>query len=389
MLTFSSYQNAIITLLPLFSSVTCGILMLLSLRHSLTGDEHKLKSITGLYLGMATLAWLTTFTYYYEPEVFVFLNALCLLTYLLNPILFYHIVYRLTALHEKKKFSGWHYLAPVALAALLLAWSLFVPYEVQLEIVEGKGQVIPEGKYEMYAHLFLSKPLLRMLFNATYSLLTVWLLATYYRKAARPTSLVRKPSRWIVFITAISLVSMFVSILIWTTPRDRILFSVWTQLVIFFVVLQHILLTYHVIRRKYLLFVIVPEFRHSVQNETEQQFQSEKISQSALETYFSEQKPYLRTDFRITELAEAFNISRARASAFINKTYGINFNRYINQWRLKEMQRLSRLPENQGQQTGNYLHKAGFTDRRQYNRVLKAERDAAEAEGTNAENNRQ
>ncbi|MDR2084467.1 MAG: AraC family transcriptional regulator [Bacteroidales bacterium] len=381
MSSFLLYLNAITTLIPVFSALSCGIMISLSIGDSLSLEEKKLKSIVAFYFGLAAIGWFTTFCYGYYPKVFVFLNVPCMLTFTLIPVLFYRIIYFLTHLEQKDRFSLLHYLIPAILTIVLLVWSFFVPFDIQLEIVNGKGLVIPAG-YETYTKLFTSKPALRALFGIIYYAMIILLLVRYYKKACAPKSLVRKPAKWVFFLVGISVASMLSSMLPTFTPRSVIFTSVWTFIAAIGIATQHILLTYHIIRRKYMLYLIYPEAsqvrNRQVQKEKTdhptRRHHSGKITQQKFNAYLQKEKPYLRSDFRITELVDVFDVNRSEISGFINEEYGMNFNAYINQWRLKEMKRLAALPSNRDQNVNTYVTKAGFNDLRQYYRVLSRER---------------
>jgi hypothetical protein len=68
------------------------------------------------------------------------------------------------------------------------------------------------------------------------------------------------------------------------------------------------------------------------------------------------------------------DVNRSVLSAFINKRYGVNFNRFVNRWRLKEFERLRTLPSNKGKSAAKLSAKAGFTTLLQYYRILAAEK---------------
>jgi AraC-like DNA-binding protein len=60
----------------------------------------------------------------------------------------------------------------------------------------------------------------------------------------------------------------------------------------------------------------------------------------AFERYIRKQKPYLSPDLKITDLLLPFHTNRHYMSEFINKEYGMNFNKYINTLRLQEMEKM-------------------------------------------------
>ena len=64
--------------------------------------------------------------------------------------------------------------------------------------------------------------------------------------------------------------------------------------------------------------------------------------------FFREHKPFLRPGYKMTDLVEDLDVNRTVLSAFINQTYGMNFNRYLNRFRLRELDRLRSHPANQG-----------------------------------------
>lgn len=56
---------------------------------------------------------------------------------------------------------------------------------------------------------------------------------------------------------------------------------------------------------------------------------------SLIESYMSKEKPYLKPDFTLIELASAIGTNRQYASGVINELYKTNFNSYINSHRIK------------------------------------------------------
>lgn len=383
--TLPLHLIAVFILVPAFSAFACGILVAFSLQDCLTNEERKLKRIMLFYLSVSGLGWYVTFCYQFDPVLFVWLHVVCLLTYMLPAIFFYRIIRFLTRLGKPEDFSSLHYLLPGLLALLMLGWSLFVPFDVQLEIVESKAQMFPQG-YELYARFFTSKPLLRVIFGLVYYVLTLWILIRYYKKANEKNTLVRKPAKWVLFLVVISLASLFSSLLPTFMPRSRIFYSLWTFIVAGSMATQHILLSYHIIRRNYRLYIL-PE-RLSVCEPTEVEAGTEveakphrrqhagKITKSRFEKFVRENKPYLRPGYKIADLVEDLDVNRTFLSAFINRTYGMNFNRYLNRCRLKELERLRLLPSNTGKSASSLVEQAGFRDYRTYARAAAAERQA-------------
>ena len=375
MTIFQTYINAITLLVPVFSAAACVILTGFSRRDCLTPEERTLKSIIILYLSMTALGWFATFCYVFFPKVFVYLNVPCLIGYILTPIFFYRIIRFLMLPGRPEQFSPAHYLAPGLIVVLLFIWSLFVPFDVQLEIVKSKMLAIP-GEYEIYSRFFTSKPLLRVVFITVYYFLICLLLVRYYRRANDPDSSVHKPAKWVIFLIVVSLALMLTSMSLLLLPRNKVFVLAWA-VAAFGIVAQHVLLTYHIIRRRYLSYVV-----HTDKEETDVRKKDDrgnkihvgKLTEQRLENWFHDQKPYLKSDFKITDIVEAMDVNRTVVSSFINKNYGVNFNCYVNRWRLKEFERLKALPSNKGKSASKLFIKAGFSDLRQYYRTVAAER---------------
>ncbi len=89
----------------------------------------------------------------------------------------------------------------------MLVWSCFVPFDVRLEIVRGKAEVIPAG-YEWYTRFFTLKPLLRVVFGLLYYILTLALLVSYYKRARGKDTLVRGPAGWVIFLVGVSIAAL-------------------------------------------------------------------------------------------------------------------------------------------------------------------------------------
>lgn len=384
--TLPLHLIAVFILVPAFSAVACGLLVAFSLQDCLTSEEKKLKHIMLFYLSVSGMGWYVTFCYQFAPVLFVWLHVVCLLTYILPAIFFYRIIRFLTRLGKPEDFSRLHYLLPCLLAVLMLGWSLFVPFGVQLEIVTSKARIFPEG-YELYARFFTAKPLLRVIFGLAYYILTLWILIRYYKKANEKNTLVRKPAIWVLFLVGVSLASLFSSLLPTFMPRSRIFYSLWTFIVAGSIATQHILLSYHIIRRNYRLYILPerPSVAHSAKAgagpgadvQPRRRQHAGKITKARFDKFVRENKPYLQPGYKIADLVEDLDVNRTFLSAYINRTYGMNFNRYLNRCRLKELERLRLLPPNKGKSISSLVTQAGFRDYRTYARAAAAERAVA------------
>lgn len=390
----STYVTAIIPLIPFFSAIASGILVAFSLQDCLKREERRLKRIVLFYFSISGIGWFVTICYAFSPVLFTWLNIVCLLSFILPAIFFFRIIRFLTRLGQPENFSLLHYVLPGILVTVTLIWSLFIPFDVQLEIVRGRAEIVPAG-YESFARFYTLKPLFRVVFGLTYYLLAIGVLAGYYKRATGNKAIVRRPANWVLFLIGISLASLFSSVLpTFLMKRVEFYSSIWTLIVALSIAMQHVLLAYHVMRRDYVPYIITEKAtrqpkvtkKHAQQMEGQaveikekapRKQHSGKLNRRRFENFIRNEKPYLNPDYKITDLVEALDINRTTLSAFINRTYGVNFNRYLNRLRLKELEKLRSKPAGQGKSISSLLDKAGFKDFRNYSRAAAAEREAA------------
>ena len=382
MVDFKLYLNTLVILIPVFTAGACMSLTVLSLRNCLTPHEKRLKTIHILFLLMIFLSWFSIFCYLFFPKLFVFLNIPCLAGFVLAPVFYFRIIRFLTRPEQKEQFSPLHFLAPALIGVIFLVWSLFVPFDVHLAIVYSRDLSIA-GEYALYSRLFTSKPLLRVIFMLLYYSFIARLLVNYYRKASNTDSPVLKPARWVIFLIVLSLIFAFSSVMSILLPRNNVISSIYTAITAIVITGQYMLLTFNIIRRKYLLYALHSEPDDNADSEAkrskpavtgERRLHTGKLTRSRLNVYFREHKPYLRADFKITDLVDVMDVNRSVLSSFINKKYNVNFNRFVNQWRLRELKRLQALPSNKGKSVAKLYNEAGFAKLRQYYRAVAAEK---------------
>ena len=150
------YMISIMVLAPVYSAVSCGMVVGLSLQDCLSREERDLKRILLVYLSVSATGWLVTFCYQFYPSLFVQLNVVCLLCFVLPPIFFYRIV----RFHEAGRAGG---IPASPLSRNLVAGAGDVGLVVLRAFRRaagdrgGKAEVIPAG-YEWYTRFLPSSP---------------------------------------------------------------------------------------------------------------------------------------------------------------------------------------------------------------------------------------
>ncbi len=99
-----------------------------------------------------------------------------------------------------------------------------------------------------------------------------------------------------------------------------------------------------------------------------------ELTKRKIEEYFTQRRPWLDPEFKLTDLADAMGVNRTEMSAFVNRTFGTGFKRYVNRWRLAEYDRLMALPSGELKNPYRVIKMAGFSDARHYHRVVEQEK---------------
>jgi len=271
-------------------------------------------------------------------------------------------------------------------------WSLFIPFDVQYSITTGRGKIY-QG-YEAYSFFFLSKLIVRFAFGIVYSTLAMIRLCRYFKIINRENVHIHKPARWLAVLMGLTVSILLVSVFSIFMSRDSIISSMWSVITVSILVAQHIVLVYNTIRRHFLAYVEEDEMEKislypkvkllklskKVIRENTKKTHQKTLNKANFENYLDKYKPYTDPSFKITDLVKPLNANRTYISEFVNTTYGMNFNRYINLCRLKELERLKKHPSTKKTDMPELLSQAGFGSYRSYIRIRKIteERDKQE-----------
>lgn len=89
-----------------------------------------------------------------------------------------------------------------------------------------------------------------------------------------------------------------------------------------------------------------------------------------IEEFLINQKPYLIQGFSLQDLATYTGINIPTLSALINREYGMNFNDFVNQYRVRYFQDLLKQPEYHQWTLEAISQKAGFNSRTTFIRAF-------------------
>lgn len=99
--------------------------------------------------------------------------------------------------------------------------------------------------------------------------------------------------------------------------------------------------------------------------------EEQKDLEIKLTTYFNEDEPYLDATLSLNTVAEILEISTNKASFLINEVIGMNFNEYVNTFRLKHFKKIATLPENDNITLLGLAFESGFNSKTVFNNFFK------------------
>ena len=97
----------------------------------------------------------------------------------------------------------------------------------------------------------------------------------------------------------------------------------------------------------------------------------EKKLKSKLLSLFENDKIYRQSDLRIITVSEALQTNRTYISRMINEEFGVNFNEFVNQYRVQEAEQLLRQKENNTYTLDYIAEQVGFGSGNSFTRAFK------------------
>ncbi len=402
MIKSNIFLETLSCLTPIISALLWAAIMALAIKDSMTQKEENIKhNIFWFFIGEA-FGWIAIVVYTYWPVGFVYINAVAYLSFLMRHVLFFRFIFLMTQ-KPRERFPVVHYIIPLIISGLLFVWSFFIPFDVQLKLVEGRGAIV--SKYLLYSRMFLFKPLMHFIYSAVYLLLITVRLWRYYNTSGHNKGTIGRPTPWITLLMSFVSAYLIFAISTFFVPRNLVFSSTITIITTILLLVLYMILGYNIIRRNFMLYIpILARIPINQRKETsvktpfrerketskikrkykrrtkmiqtaDGEIIYKKLTQRKFETYFNQNKPWLNPQLKITDLLDPLATNRSILSKYINQTYGMNFNRYINRLRLEEVKRLHELPNYSKLNIAKLASLAGFANLRNYTRALKTEEE--------------
>ena len=365
--------------LPAYVAMMCGLYLarMAYLKENPFGRRPFIMTIVLYFVTM--LVWFSQILYYVFPEVYVTLNAFIFLICLIIYVLSYRFVFEITKAYPSETFSVFHFLMPLTGFAVMLVWSFLVPCDVQLSLVRSGGGVAVEG-YKWFSMFFNSGIPLLLGLNVFYSLLGLRRISRYRHFVVNYSADEYRGALTWLYHYIFTLLAFFAGIGSLYFVSKIIPVSPWFLLIpALIAVFKYVILLHNILLENFVIISIDTtdpgdSNQHSDKSEPEVvplQSLNDSVNSTIkiLETYMKKKKPYLNPKFKITDMCSDLNTNRTSLSNLINCTYGVNFCRFINRYRLIEYKQIKSKPENKNLSEEDLANKAGFSDFRGYLRV--------------------
>ena len=369
-MTHDELAYIILFSVPAYTALICGLLMVrMSQLKESPFERGELIQAIVLYL-ISMLVWLSFIVYTVLPEIYVMLNSFLFLACLLVYAVSYRFVFEVTKVNQSEKFPKIHYLFPLSGFIVMQVWSFFVPWEVRLSLVRSGG-IMVEG-YQWYSIFFDSNILLLLCMNLTYTLLGLRRIVRYRKVVVNfSADEYRGSVGWLYQFIYTSLAMFVVEVCIFMFSINMRV-PIWLlPIPAVFAVFKYVILTHNVLLENFVIIKTDPVDSPNTEYSGDTLGQALKIRH--LEAYMHKNKPYLNPKLKITEVVRELNTNRTTLSLLINRTYGMNFCRYVNRFRLKEFEEIKSNPKNVNLSKQELVIKAGFSDYRGYRRVKQHE----------------
>jgi AraC-like DNA-binding protein len=347
MVNVDIYTRSMVILAPVASALLCGIAVAFSVPDSRTRQEHRLKITTIFYFLFNACTGIGIFTGQFFPALFARISPLFFLSFLLFNVHFYHMIYLVTPRGTPERFRQFHFTLPLVITLLI--------YAVR-NIMEELNPT---------ADGFMGRFSLQLGYLLCYTALTMRRLYAYQREMAGSAQRAI-PTQLVYVIVICSLLTLFSTLISLVDLPSRFSVTLWTVLSAFSLFVMHIEIAYHLAAGTFRVYQL------SNEPETNHQYKG-TISSQLLEQYFQRKKPYLNADFRIADVVRELDVNRTLVSGFINRTYQVNFTRYVNRWRLDEIAQRQGDPTQTP--TEQAVKAAGFTDLKHYRRAKQQEEE--------------
>ena len=368
-------MQIIITWFPFVVSLLCIAFMMMARYEIVRYPDRRMMDATIWYLTIIAGTFASWICYLLWPEAYVGAFALCYFCSSFTTVALYRVICEITL----TRFLWWHYFIPIVMTLIVLIWSSMIPPEVKLGIVHGLGKHDPN--YPAFSAVFTSVLVTKSVFNLLYASQSVKRYLSYRGKMKADTP---KPYmlQWLKTVLILVCASVFIPVLTLVIGKNNtgvvaINSAAVSCSVVCLIMTVNVLKGNYPVREKRRIIVSEaviepdkPRKRRTVIR-PENKIDKEELAdfKNKIVTYFNAEKPYLDPKLKLETLAEQMGYTRNCFSALVNQAYRMNFNTFINRWRLKELAAISKASATKRLSRARQVILAGFGSYDSYQRA--------------------
>lgn len=311
------------------------------------------------------MGWYDTFK---NTKINYFLISL---NFAIGPLIYLYVRTILVAPFKLQKKDGWHFV-PVA---------IFVLYRLVILLHDASQEswaIGYEGDWQRDFHLVYIEPIVRNLeysFQLLYLAFTIQLFLQYQQKIKQFFSnTYQLELNWLrIFLAVFTFLFLYDSL---TDMVDAFIVELhyrhkWWVHLCFAIAIVYLGIKAYFTDLKtlhQLTFDIIAAPPSPIKSTQPDDFAKEK---EQIESYMQSTQAYLQTDLTLKDLAKGLKRSIHQVSEVINTGYGVNFNEFINRYRVEEVKRRLLDPEYAHLSILAIALDSGFNSKATFNRVFK------------------
>lgn len=352
---------------PIVCGVICMLVVILFLIQS--REDRKPGLLLLGELAACVFSWVGVIAYTISPETFMAVKTPFLLSITWVHVLTYHFVFTLTGTQSGECFSPVHYIVPLIIVTATFVWAIWIPYDVKLGLTIASEA--PPESYKLFAVFYNSPRFLFPVYGILYAVLGFRRINSFEKVLLNYSADEGNSSvKWLRMMVIVTLTTVPLSAVPVLTGTNKLASSIILLIPTLLIVLKDVILTYNTVVRHYVL-IEIPEGEDELTYDDD--WGKMKPGKEKLDQYMLSQKPFLDPKLKITGLAQQMHTNRTYLSNFINREYGMNFNRFINRYRLRELDELRTKPALNGMSNMELVQKTGFSTFSGYLRAKRLE----------------
>ena len=349
--------------IPATCALTCMGVVLMDVFHpDKNRQARQLRLFLMLTYAVAALCWTGLIFQVAIPKAFVHYQPLFFFTLMMDQVLIYRFVHIITSVRERDRFNLLHFIVPVALTTLLTISMLVIPFEQRQTILYNAGVGMGNWWYGVLNHL---SGVVFIVFNTFYPILGLRRIWRYRREIVNYSADTQRTSlNWLFIMQLLTLITIPIP-LAGMLLNMEVFNNTWSSmqgvLPTFFV---YPILCYNLLSDNYEIMKLGDESPSD---------KLPAIDPKRFDKYLKDKQPYLNQRIHISDFASALYSNSKYVSVYINNTYGMNFNRFINHCRLTELDRLRKSPQMKNRDNMELILMTGFSNYRSYLRAKEAQ----------------